>query len=267
MEVIPVRVVQRGFLETNRRDAWWVAPIAVFIGLGTFVAYSTWAAFQGDHYTFGNYLSPFYSPEIWGDSPHAWLGPKPAWWPTLAPFSPALLILPFPALFRFTCYYYRGAYYKAFWADPVSCAVGEPRKNYWGEQCLPLILHNAHRYFMWIAVGFLFLLSYDAWKAMWFVDPATGQEVFGIGVGTIVLAINVVLLSSYTLGCHVMRHIVGGVHDEVTKHPVCAGAYACSSALNYKHQLFAWCSLFSVGFSDIYVRCCSMGLFTDLRLF
>ena len=27
----------------------------------------------------------------------------------------------FPALFRVTCYYYRGAYYKALWADPPSC--------------------------------------------------------------------------------------------------------------------------------------------------
>ncbi len=266
MEAIPVRVVPRGFGETNRRDAWWVTPIVVFIGLGAFVVYSTWAAFQGEHYAFGPYLSPFYAPEIWGDSPHAWFGPKPAWWPSLAPFSPALLILPFPGLFRFTCYYYRGAYYKAFWGDPVSCAVGEPRKSYWGEQWFPLILHNAHRYFMWIAVIFLFLLSYDVWKAMWFLDPATGEEVFGIGVGTLILAVNVVLLSSYTLGCHVMRHVVGGVFDEVSKHPVCDKAYACSTALNHRHQLFAWCSLFSVGFSDIYIRCCSMGIFTDLRI-
>ena len=266
MEAIPVRVVPRGFGETNRRDAWWATPIVVFVGLGAFVGYSTWAAFQNAHYTFGPYLSPFYAPEIWGDSPHAWLGPKPAWWPSLAPFSPALLILPFPGLFRFTCSYYRGAYYKAFWADTVSCAVGEPRKSYWGEQWLPLIFQNAHRYFMWIAVVFLFLLSYDVWKAMWFMDPATGREVFGIGVGTLILAVNVVLLTSYTLGCHVMRHIAGGAHDEISKHPVCDKAYSCSTALNYKHQLFAWLSLFSVGFSDIYIRCCSMGIFTDLRL-
>ena len=267
MDAIPVRVVPRGFGETNRQDVWWAAPLVVFLGLGAFVVYSTWAAFQNAHYSFGPYLSPFYAPEIWGDSPHAWFGPKPAWWPSLAPFSPALLILPFPGLFRFTCYYYRGAYYKSFWADPVSCAVGEPRKSYWGEQWFPLILHNAHRYFMWIAVLFLCLLSYDVWLALWFVDPATGREVFGIGVGTVILAANVVLLSCYTLGCHVMRHVVGGVFDEVSKHPVCDRAYSCSTALNGRHQLFAWCSLFSVGFSDIYIRCCSMGIFTDLRLF
>jgi len=267
MQVIPVTDVSRGFGSTSRRDAWWATPLAVFLGLSTFVVYSTWAAFQNAHYSYGPYVSPFYSPEIWGDSPHAWFGPKPAWFPSFAPFSPALLILPFPGLFRFTCYYYRGAYYKAFWADPPSCAVGEPRKSYWGEQSFPLIFQNVHRYFMYIAVLFLFMLSYDVWKAIWWSDPATGGEKFGLGLGTVILAVNVVLLSCYTLGCHVMRHIVGGSHDEVSKHPVCDKAYACSSALNYKHQLFAWLSLFTVGFSDLYVRLCSMGIWTDFRIF
>jgi hypothetical protein len=115
-------------------------------------------------------------------------------------------------------------------------------------------------------VIFLFLLSYDVWLALWFTDPATGTTSFGVGLGTVVLAVNVVLLSCYTLGCHVMRHFVGGSYDEVSKHPVCDRAYSCSSALNYKHQLFAWLSLCSVGFSDIYIRLCSMGIWTDLRL-
>ena len=98
-------VIQRGFGETYRRDAWWVQPVVVFLILSSFVVYATWAAFQNAHYTYGPYLSPFYSPELFGDSPHAWLGPKPGWWPGWLPFSPALLILPFPGLFRFTCYY------------------------------------------------------------------------------------------------------------------------------------------------------------------
>jgi hypothetical protein len=267
MQVIPVTDVSRGFGSTSRRDAWWAAPLTVFLGLSIFVVYSTWAAFQNAHYSYGPYLSPFYAPEIWGDSPHAWFGPKPAWFPSFVPFSPALLILPFPGLFRFTCYYYRGAYYKSFWADPPSCAVGEPRKSYWGEQSFPLIFQNVHRYFMYIAVLFLFMLSYDVWKALWWLDPATGGTTFGVGLGTVILAGNVVLLSCYTLGCHVMRHLAGGLHDEVSRHPICDKAYACSSALNYKHQLFAWLSLFTVGFSDLYVRLCSMGIWTDFRIF
>ena len=266
MEVIPVAAVSRGFATTSRRDWWWVPPLAIFIGLGLFVVYATWSAFQNAHYTYGNYVSPFYAPEIWGDSPHAWFGPKPAWIPAFLPYSPALVILPFPGLFRFTCYYYRGAYYKSFWADPPACAVGEPRNSYLGEQWFPLILQNVHRYFMWIAVIFLFLLAYDVWLALWFEDPATGGERFGIGLGTIVLAVNVVLLSCYTLGCHVMRHVAGGTHDEVSKHPFCDRAYACSTALNYRHQLFAWLSLIAVAFSDVYVRLCSMGIWSDLRI-
>ena len=266
MQVAPVTVVRRGFGETTRRDAWWLTPAAVFVGLTAFIVYATWAAFQNAHYTFGPYLSPFYSPEIIGDSPHSWFGPKPAWWPALLPFSPALLILPFPGLFRFTCYYYRGAYYKSHWADPPACAVGEPRKSYRGENSFPLILQNAHRYFMWVAIVFIALLTYDVWLALWFTNPATGQVEFGIGVGSLVLAVNVVLLACYTWGCHVLRHVVGGFMNEVSKVKACDFAYACASGLNRRHQLFAWCSLISVMSADVYVRLCSMGVISDLRI-
>ena len=176
MEAVPVKFVPRGFGETYRRDWWWIEPMLVFTVFTSFIIYATWAAFQNANYTHGPYLSPFYSPEIWGDSPHAWFGPKPAGWPAWLPFSPALIILPVPALFRFTCYYYRGAYYKAFWADPVSCAVSEPRHVYRGEHSFPLILQNAHRYFFYIALVFLLFLAHDVWKAMWFADPVTGRE-------------------------------------------------------------------------------------------
>src|SRR4051812_19249896 len=223
MEVVPVKIVPRGWGETERREAWWITPLFVFLVLGGFIVYATWAAFQNAHYTWGPYLSPFYAPVLWasaGDEAglhHAWFGVQPQWWPAFAPFSPALLILPFPGLFRFTCYYYRGAYYKAFWADPISCTVGEPRKSFWGERYFPLILQNVHRYFAYVAAIFIFLLAYDVWLAMWFTDPATGTTSFGIGVGTIVLAVNVTLLASYTFGCHSLRHVFGGRKDEVSK--------------------------------------------------
>jgi hypothetical protein len=265
MTTVPVRVVPRGFGQTSRRDAWWVVPAVVFTILSAFLVYATWAAFEGRNYTYGPYLSPFYSPEIFGDSPHAWFGPKPDLWPAWLPFSPALLILPFPGLFRFTCYYYRGAYYKAFWADPPSCAVGEPRSSYWGEHSFPLILQNIHRYFLFISIGFLFFLSYDVWLGMWFTDPATGQQEFGIGVGTLVLAVNVVLLALYVLGCHSLRHVVGGRCDELGSNAR-ATAVDCVTCLNRRHMVFAWCSLFSVAFADIYVRLCALGVWTDWRL-
>ncbi|MGH7468242.1 MAG: succinate dehydrogenase [Longimicrobiales bacterium] len=254
------------FGQTARPDAWWVQPAVVFLGLAAFVGYATWAAFQGDHYTYGPYLSPFYSPELFGSSHHAWFGPQPTWWPAWLPFSPALLILGGPVGFRFTCYYYRGAYYKSFWADPPACAVGEPRKHYRGERFFPLILQNVHRYFLYIALLFIVILAYDVWKALWFENPATGQTEFGLGLGTLVLAVNVGLLGGYTLGCHSLRHLVGGRLTQLSRKPVRLKSYNGVSALNRRHMLFAWSSLVWVGFADLYVRLCSMGIWTDWRI-
>jgi hypothetical protein len=126
-------------------------------------------------------------------------------------------------------------------------------------------MQNIHRYFLYLALLFLFFLAYDAWRAMWFLGP-DGKEHFGVGVGTIVLIANVFFLSCYTLGCHSLRHLVGGVYDVLSNKPVRKKAYDCVGSLNKRHMLFAWCSLFVVGFSDIYVRLCSMGIWTDWRL-
>jgi hypothetical protein len=259
MAQIDVPLVRAGFGQTSRDGNWWVTPLAVFLGFSTFIVYSTWAAMQGNHYEFGPYLSPFYSPLIFGDSPHALLSARPSWIPVWV--SAAMLILWAPGGFRFTCYYYRGAYYKAFWADPPSCTVGEPRKKYLGERSFPLIVQNVHRYFLYLAVIFIVLLAHDVWKALWFDGH------FGVGVGTLVLAANVTLLSCYTFGCHSMRHLIGGVRDRLTGTPVRKRAYDCVSCLNRRHMLFAWCSLFSVGFSDLYIRMCSMGVWSDWRIF
>jgi len=262
-----VLVQRRAFGATMRRDAWWAQPALVFVGLSAFLVYSTWAAFQGDHYYAGPYLSPFYSPELFGSSPHSLFGPKPGWWPGWLPFSPALLILWAPGIFRLTCYYYRGAYYKAFWADPPSCTVGEPRNSYLGERSFPLILQNVHRYFLYLALVFLSILARDVWKAMWFTDPTSGQKAFGMGVGTLVLAVNVVLLSGYAFGCHSLRHLVGGFLDQPSSAPACQKMYGCVSCFNRRHMLWAWMSLGSVMFADIYVRLCSMGIWRDWRIF
>lgn len=261
---VSLRRVQFG--RTARRDSWWVAPAVVFLVLSSFIVYATWAAFQGEHYVHGPYISPFYSPEVFGPSAHSWFGAKPAWWPGWLPASPALLILWAPAGFRLTCYYYRGAYYKAFWADPPSCTVGEPRKHYRGERSLPLVLQNVHRYFLYIALIFLVILVHDVWEAMWFPGPSTERLSFGIGVGTLVLALNVFLLGSYTLGCHSLRHLVGGGLDQLSRSPVRRRTYDCVSCLNRRHMLWAWSSLVGVAFADLYVRMCSMGVWTDWRI-
>jgi hypothetical protein len=267
---------QRGFGETTRSDAWWLQPFLVFLGFSAFIVYSTWAALQGTrsdqcYYWYGqdgaNYLSPFYSPELFGSSQHPGVfGVAPGWWPGWLPFSPAFLIMWIPAGFRFTCYYYRGAYYKAFWADPINCAVGEPRKIYLGERYFPLIIQNIHRYFLYLALVFIVILGHDAWKAMWFADAA-GTPHFGVAVGTLVLTVNVVLLAGYTFGCHSLRHLIGGFLNSPSKAPVCAKGYSCVSCLNRRHMLWAWMSLFWVGFTDVYVRLCAMDIWHDIRLF
>ena len=102
--------------------------------------------------------------------------------------------------------------------------MGEPRDCYRGERTFPLVLQNVHRYFLYLALLFLGVLSWDVWKALWFED-ADGRVSFGIGVGTLVLAANVVLLGGYTLGCHSLRHLAGGRLDEVSKVPLCRRAY------------------------------------------
>jgi hypothetical protein len=266
MAEINLTGTRHGFGYTNRKDLWWPKPLIIFVCLSAFIIYVTWAAWQGEHYSYGSYLSPLYSPELFGDSQHSWFGAKPGWWPGMLPWSPALLVLWAPGLFRLTCYYYRGAYYKAFWADPPSCTVTEPRKKYRGENSFPLIIQNVHRYFLYIALFFLLFLSYDVWKALWFTQAGTGEKSFGIGVGTLVLATNVVLLGGYTFGCHSLRHLVGGFLDRLSGSPVRRKVYLCVSCFNRRHMLWAWMSLFWVAFSDIYVRLCSLGVIRDFRI-
>jgi hypothetical protein len=88
-----------------------------------------------------------------------------------------------------------------------------------------------------------------------------------MGLGTVVLLINVVLIGGYVFGCHAFRHLVGGSIDQISKHPVRSELYDCVSCLNSNHKKWAWASLFSVGFADIYVRLCAMGIWTDWRIF
>src|SRR5438132_3329338 len=93
-----VNTTRRGFGETTRKGAWWVPSVLVVLGFSAFIVYSTWAAFQGEHYSYGPYLSPMYSPLIWEAanqplSDHSWLGTWPAWIPKFLYATPALLIL------------------------------------------------------------------------------------------------------------------------------------------------------------------------------
>src|SRR6185437_14619541 len=180
------------FGQTHRKDKWWIEPLLIFVGYAIFIVYANYAIIN---YNCGGqpfyevpgtgYLSPMFSPLLTTNAP--------TWWPSFAPFFGTMLILWAPLGFRFTCYYYRGAYYKGWWADPPSCAVGEPRKSYWGERKWPLLIQNSHRYFLYFAILFIFILTYDAWNGLWFDGPAGRRTQFGIGVGSLVLILNPIL--------------------------------------------------------------------------
>jgi len=258
------------FGATDRRDLWWVGPLATFLGLGGFVVYSTWSGLQAAHYAWGSYLSPFYSPLLFdapGQPPgHSWFGAWPGWWPGWLPASPAILILIFPASFRATCYYYRKAYYRSFFVSPVACAVTSlPRKGYGGETRFPFILQNLHRYTMFAALAFIVIL----WSDVVLAFTRHGPKDYVVGLGTLVLLANTTLLSLYTFSCHSLRHLIGGHLDCFS---TCAlvkaqhKAWQAVSRLNEHHMLWAWLSLFMVGFSDLYVRLVSMGIWNDLKI-
>jgi hypothetical protein len=61
--------------------------------------------------------------------------------------------------------------------------------------------------------------------------------------------------------------VLGGRVDEVSTNGVRETCYNCSSALNARHQLFAYASMFTVVFADVYVRLCAMGVWSDVRIF
>src|SRR5438105_1290342 len=239
----------------SRRDMWWVRPLVTFIILSAFVIYSTWRAFENQYFEAGPYLSPFYSPLlVTGWSVFGWT------------ISPAIYILIFPLSFRLTCYYYRLAYYRSFFLDPPACAVPEPgaRKHYTGERRFPFILQNLHRFALYAAIVFVFILLYDAILGFFFADG------FHVGLGSIFLLVNVALIAVYTFSCHSFRHLIGGQ----------VNCYSCSLAsrtryglwkqvsfLNERHAIYAWASLFSVMIVDFYIRLVAAGVIQDVRFF
>jgi hypothetical protein len=261
-------VREYGLGKTQRRDTWWAGPLVTALVLGGFVVFTTFRIFYNADYQFGHgvdgtldpdhsyMLSPMYSPLIG----------LPRWVPPW--ISPAMLILWMPGGFRLTCYYYRKAYYRAFFLDPPACAVGEPRNEYRGETRL-LLFQNLHRYFLYIALLFLVVLTIDAIHAALWPTPDGGLT-FGVSVGTLVLAVNAILLSLYTLSCHSLRHLVGGSVDCFS---CLAGGQARyklwkgTTKLNEHHMFWAWTSLVMVAFADFYVWMVASGRISDWVIF
>ncbi len=165
---------------TLRTDAWWKSPLIIDLGFAAFVIYATVRAFLQNNYYVAEYgyLTPFYSPCVSTgcvpEASHFGQFLPDVWWLPYAAVS-----LPFLLLFRLTCYYYRGAYYRTVWQAPTACAVAEPHARYTGETRFPLIIQNTHRYFFYIAVIISVINTYDAIIA--FAKPGGG---FGLGWAT-----------------------------------------------------------------------------------
>jgi hypothetical protein len=246
--------------KTLRTDRWWQQPAINATVLGIVVIYLTWASLINNHYFANPYISPLYSPCL-ATTCAAHAGFK--WIPWLSGLTPAILIIWGPMGFRLTCYYYRKAYYRAFWQAPASCAVKEPHKKYTGETRIPLILQNAHRYFFYVALLFNVILTADAVLAF---RNSSGQ--WGhMGLGTLILIVNAGLLWLYSLSCHACRHVTGGRLKHFSKHPVRYWIWTQVSKLNTKHMQLAWVSLFWVLGTDLYIRLVSMNAFHDPRFF
>jgi hypothetical protein len=246
---------------TLRTDRWWQSPLIVDLGFAAFVIYATVRAFlQNNYYVEAyHYLTPFYSPCISkgcvAEASHFWPQILPdVWW---LPFAAASL--PFLLLFRLTCYYYRGAYYRSVWQSPTACAVAEPHAKYTGETRFPLIIQNTHRYFFYIAGIISVINTYDAIVA--FHSPSG----FGFGLGNIILVVNVVMLWIYTLSCHSCRHVVGGRLKHFSKHPVRYWMWSQVSRLNTRHKLYAWITLGTLMLTDFYIALVASGTISDLR--
>lgn len=241
-----------GGLRTERRDAWWLEPLLTVAALVAFGIYALYVALVRRDYAWGPYLSPFYSIPIPGLHPENFAN---------LPFSPAFLFLWIPLGFRATCYYYRKAYYRSFFWDPPACAVSELRKSYSGERKFPFVLNNYHRYFWYLSVVVVIFLAYDAIRAFFWLDG------FHVGVGTVVMVANVVLLSYYTFSCHAFRHLAGGCMDCMSKNKTRYGLWRWISHQNERHAFWAWVSMFGVALTDVYIRLVATGRITDLRIF
>jgi hypothetical protein len=223
----------------------WLYPAFVVIALSLFGAYALWVVFFQSQGYYTPYLSPFYSPLI-----------------KVGPIPPGVWVAWAPLVFRLSCYYYRKAYFRSFFRHPSSCAVPEPNRRYKGETAFPWVFNNLHRFAFYATVVQVGFLWFDAILAFDFGGR------FGVGLGSVLMLTNVVLLSGYTFGCHAFRHLAGGELDCFScslaaraRHKLWKGV----TVLNIKHDRWAWASLITVAGTDIYIRLLLAGVLQDPR--
>lgn len=233
-----------------RESPWWLAPNVTLVVFSLFVLYSIWEIFGHNVGRYQNYLSPYFSPDV-----GLWLG---------VPWIPALLVAWIPLGFRASCYYYRREYYRGFFREPAACGIPDRSRQYRGETRPPLVWNNLHRYFLYLALVVVIFLWKDAVDAFWYHGH------LDLRLGSFILLADAILLSLYTFSCHAFRHLVGGGLDCFSCQNRARYRYRgwkAISALNQRHGLYAWASMFMVWGTDLYVRLLIIGAIHDPRLF
>jgi hypothetical protein len=218
--------------QSSRPD--WLYPTVVVVVFSTFVVYGAVVGLFETSGRYGPYLSPFFSPEIYVRV-GGFLIPPGIW------------IAPFPLAFRLTCYYYRKAYYRGFLWHPRSCAVAEPHRGSYRGETRFWLFNNLHRFALYAIIVQMAVLFYDAIAAFQY------QGAFHLGLGNLILVVNLVLLSGYTFGCHALRHLFGGT-DCFSCHRVRYQLWKGVTVLNVNHEVWAWASMLSVWATDVYIR-------------
>ncbi len=238
--------------EASPARAWWIAPALTAFWYTAFVVYATWSVFDQVNVTYYPYVSPFFS---------LWLGFGLFHVPLIGIFIPILAVIPLGL--RGSCYYYRKSYFRAFFWDPPACAIRElKRGRYRGETRFPWSINNFHRYFLLLSIVVLFFLWIDVVPAFIYHGH------FFIGLGSIIMLVNVILLSAYSFTCHSFRYLMGGWIDAFSKVPggrIWHEIVMFLNRWNPRHGIFAWVSMFSVALTDVYIRLLMAGIFHEPR--
>lgn len=183
-------------------------------------------------------------------------------------YSPTILILPLVGLYRLTCYAYRKDYNRHVFKHPLACpAYGRmdyrPRE-YTGETSTIFKVENLHRYFLYSAIAILPFFYYDLVLSLMY----SGGII--LRIGSIVLAVNAVLITLYVFSCHSLRSLIGGRKDCFSCMANASGRkkfYDVQSGLNAHHEQIAWASLVFIVFTDLYMRALSAGIPLDHVIF
>ncbi len=210
-----------------------------FLGI---LAVGSWAVFAFPVNEISGYIDPFYSPTI--------------------------IIIPLPTLFRLTCYAYRKDYHRHLFQHPLGCdneSRGEREsRKYTGERNAIFQLWNFHRYFLYAGLLILPFFYYD------FFHSLTYAGGFTVRLGSLVLLANIIAVTAWTLSCHSLRHIIGGnldCYSCVRGGQVRKSIFDVQSRWNAHHEAIAWASLLAFFFTDLYLRALQAGLPLDLHFF